>query len=167
MAKAAAKTTKLVTTRIDIDHNKRAKVAAILNQLLADASDMTMRTKHAHWNVKGSHFIGLHKYFDELYEALGEHVDEIAERTAALGGFVKGRLGDAASATRLPAFPDNVQEGMAVVKILADSLGEFSNAVREGIDETEELDDKVTSDMLTGISGNLDKHLWFLEAHLR
>ena len=177
MAKAAAKTLKseprktgtgkLDTTRIDIDHNKRAKTVALLNQLLADASDMTMRTKHAHWNVKGPHFIGLHKYFDELYDVLGKHVDEIAERTAALGGFVKGRLSDAAGASRLPAFSDDTQDGLDVVRAVADALGQFSNAVRDGIDETEDLDDKVTSDMLTGISGDLDKHLWFLEAHLR
>ena len=178
MARSAAKTAAPSTagktagaaigkTRIDIESNSRARVAAMLNQLLADGTDMTMRTKHAHWNVKGPHFIGLHKHFDELYGVLGEHVDEIAERTAALGGFVKGRLSDAAGATRLKEFPESVQEGLDVVRHIADALGQYSNAIREGIDQAEELDDMVTSDMLTGISGDLDKHLYFLEAHLR
>ena len=158
---------KVQSTRIDLENDSRVKVAEILNKLLADASDLTMQSKHAHWNVKGPHFIGLHKLFDEIYDGLGEHVDEIAERTAALGAHVRGRLQDAASATRLKPFPDGVTEGMAVVRALADALGEFANSVREGIDQTDELDDMVTSDMLTGIAGDLDKHLWFLEAHLR
>lgn len=98
---------------------------------------------------------------------MGEHVDEIAERTASLGAHVKGRLQDAAGATRLKEFPADTTEGLAVVRALADALGTFANSVREGIDAAEELEDMVTSDMLTGIAGALDKHLWFLEAHLR
>ena len=165
MAKANLKSVE--TTRIDIEKDSRARVAELLNKLLADASDLTMQSKHAHWNVKGPHFIGLHKLFDDIYEGVGEHVDEIAERTAALGAHVKGRLQDAAEATRLKEFPATTTEGMAVVRALADSLGAFANSVREGIDATDELEDMVTSDMLTGIAGALDKHLWFLEAHLR
>ena len=123
--------------------------------------------KHAHWNVTGSHFIGLHKYFDELHDVIGEHSDDIAERAAALGGFVTGRLSDAAKNTQLREFPTDAREGLEVVRVLADSVAQFSNSVREAIDQTEELKDVVTSDMLNGISGSLDKHLWFLEAHLR
>lgn len=165
MPKSSLKT--IETTRIDIVKDNRAKVADLLNKLLADASDLTMQSKHAHWNVKGPHFIALHKLFDEIYEAMGEHVDEIAERTASLGAHVKGRLQDAAGATRLKEFPADTTEGLAVVRALADALGTFANSVREGIDAAEELEDMVTSDMLTGIAGALDKHLWFLEAHLR
>ena len=168
MARTAAKTTKkLDSTRIDIDHNKRAKIADMLNQLLADSSDLAMRTKHAHWNVKGPHFIGLHKYFDELYDVIGGHVDTIAERTAAVGGYVKGRLSDAAGSTSLKEFPQDAEDGMDVLKAMADGVGHVANAIRDGIDAAEELEDMVTSDMLTGIAGDLDKHLWFLEAHLR
>lgn len=155
------------STRIDIDPAKRAKVAALLNALLADCADMSMRTKHAHWNVRGPNFIALHTFYDELYDVLNAHGDAIAERTAAMGGFVKGRLSDAAASTRLPKYPDEALDGMATVAALADALGMVSNAVRDGIETAESLDDIVTSDLLTGVSGDLDKYLWFLEAHLR
>ena len=163
MAKAAA----LDPTRIDIAKANRAKVTDLLNQLLADSTDLAARTKHAHWNVKGPHFIALHTYFDELHEAIGAHIDEIAERTAALGAPVRGRLSDAARHTRLKEFPDGVEQGMDVVRVLADSVGAFANSVREGISTAEDHDDMVSADMLTGIAASLDKHLWFLEAHLR
>jgi starvation-inducible DNA-binding protein len=154
-------------TRIDISRPNRQKVEALLNQMLADLTDMALRTKHAHWNVTGPHFIALHKHFDGLYDVLQGHVDAVAERAAALGAFVPGRLSDAAKATRLPEFPQSTREGMAVVKALASALAAVSNAAREGIDTAEAEKDMVTSDLLTQVSGDLDKQLYFLESHLR
>jgi starvation-inducible DNA-binding protein len=69
--------------------------------------------------------------------------------------------------TRLKAFPKKLADDLAFVQAVADAFGKFSNAVRDAIDDTDELDDTVTSDMLTQIDGETDKHLWFLEAHLR
>ncbi|MGL4494462.1 MAG: Dps family protein, partial [Beijerinckiaceae bacterium] len=89
MATAARKSNvkALDSTRIDIERKSRVEMTALLNDLLADASDLSMQCKNAHWNVKGPHFIGLHNLFDELYAGVGEHIDEIAERIGALGGY--------------------------------------------------------------------------------
>lgn len=154
-------------TRIDIARPNREKVEALLNQLLADLTDMAARTKHAHWNVTGPHFIALHEHFDGLHAVLTGHIDAVAERTAALGGFVRGRLSDAAGATRLKEFPEATRDGMAVVKALAGALADVSNAARDGIETCEDESDLVTADLLTGLSGDLDKQLYFLESHLR
>jgi starvation-inducible DNA-binding protein len=35
----------------------------LLNRRLADAIDLQLQLKQAHWNVKGPHFIGLHAPF--------------------------------------------------------------------------------------------------------
>ena len=43
----------------------------------------------------------------------------------------------------------------------------FGKAVRAAIDETAKLGDADTADLFTGISRDLDKYLWFLEAHLQ
>lgn len=166
MAKAKSAST-AVKTRIDISADNRKKVGALLNQLLADASDLSMQCKHAHWNVAGPHFIGLHKLFDELYEAAGEHIDLLAERIAALGVKVHGRLQDAEKNTQLTPFPDKLPDDLAFVSALANVFGDFSNSVRDAIDKTEDLEDMVTSDLLNGIDQKTDQHLWFLEAHLR
>ena len=39
--------------------------------------------------------------------------------------------------------------------------------MRAGIDDTANLGDADTADLFTGISRELDKYLWFLEAHLQ
>ena len=40
-------------------------------------------------------------------------------------------------------------------------------AVREAIDEAAKAGDADTSDLFTGVSRDLDKRLWLLEAHLQ
>ncbi len=165
MAEAALKSVK--STRIDIQADVRRDICAILQQALADSSDLSMQAKTAHWNVKGSDFIQLHKLFDDLYEEMSEHVDTIAERMAALGGVVYGRVQDAAKATRLKPYPMDLAQGMDHVKALADAYSTFGNELRGDIDECEDKGDKVTGDMLNAITGAVDKNLWFLEAHLK
>jgi starvation-inducible DNA-binding protein len=51
------------------------------------------------------------------------------------------------------------------VATLIERFSKTANTVREQIDQTDELGDKDTADLLTEISRNLDKQLWFLEAH--
>ena len=50
---------------------------------------------------------------------------------------------------------------------LANALAAVAAAGRKGIDQTADLKDMVTSDMLTEITRGLDKQLWFVEAHLQ
>lgn len=157
----------LEPTRIDVKADARTKACEILQQALADAADLAMQTKTAHWNVKGPHFIALHKLFDEFYEDVSGHVDTIAERMAALGGKVKGRVQDAAESTRLKPYPLDLTDGMEHVAALADSYGAFANEIRGDIDKLDEIDDQVTADILSQLTADVDKKLWFLEAHLR
>jgi starvation-inducible DNA-binding protein len=79
-------------TENDIAKGRRAELNALMNQRLADAIDLQAQMKQAHWNVKGPHFIGLHKLFDEIYEGVGEYVDLIAERIVQLGGVAEGTV---------------------------------------------------------------------------
>jgi starvation-inducible DNA-binding protein len=46
-------------------------------------------------------------------------------------------------------------------------LAAFGKSVRSAIDDTDEFGDKDTADLFTGISRQVDKYLWFLEAHLQ
>lgn len=47
------------------------------------------------------------------------------------------------------------------------ALADFGAKVREDIDSTGRYGDAGTADLLTGISRDVDKHLWLLEAHLQ
>lgn len=158
---------KSFSTKIDLPADDRAKLTALLNQQLADTTDLRMQTKHAHWNVKGPGFYSLHLLFDSLAESLDDPIDDIAERITALGGVAYGTPREVAKATRVPEFPADAHDSMKVVGLLIERWATVASSTRAAIDEAEKYGDKDTADLFTGLSRDLDKHLWFLEAHLQ
>ncbi len=157
----------LHNTKIDIEKGQREKVIEILNQRLADASDLKSQAKQAHWNVKGMNFIALHELFDQVASDLDPHVDDIAERITTLGGVALGTVRVAAQNSSLSEYPLEISDGAAHVDALSNALADFGKKVRADIDATDELGDKDTADLFTGISRSIDKMLWFVEAHLQ
>jgi starvation-inducible DNA-binding protein len=153
-------------TRNDLSLEVRRQMADLLNQSLADLFDLLSQTKQAHWNVKGMHFIALHELFDELAAELDGHIDTIAERVTALGGTANGTARMAAAASRLPEFPADLIGSRAFVEALADRYGLAANNTRKAIDVADEAGDANTADLFTEVSRDLDKRLWFLEAHI-
>jgi len=156
---------KMDETENDISKERRSELNTLLNQRPADAVDLQMQMKQAHWNVKGPSFIGLHELFDKVADAVAGYVDEIGERVVQLGGIAEGAVRMAASRTRLPEYPPEIAEGMAHVEGVARALSTFGQKARNTIAEADELDDADTADRFTEISRGIDKWLWFVEAH--
>jgi len=154
-------------TKIDIKKGTREKIIGILNQRLADASDLKSQAKQAHWNVKGMNFIALHELFDQVATELDPYVDDIAERITTLGGVALGTVRVAAQNSSLSEYPLEISDGASHVDALSNALADFGKKVRADIDTTDELGDKDTADLFTGISRGIDKLLWFVEAHLQ
>lgn len=154
-------------TSIDIPAGTRAEMIALLNQHLADTSDLYSQTKQAHWNVKGIHFYPLHLLFDQLAEKREDEADLIAERATALGGYATGTIRMAAAASRLPEIPTDIDAGVDYVRALVDRYALHANNTRQGIDQADQAGDADTADLLTEISRELDKDLWFLQAHVQ
>lgn len=154
-------------TKADLPEKNREKLVELLNARLADLLDLQSQAKQAHWNVKGPNFIALHELFDEIAGGLRDFVDDVAERAVQLGGLAMGTARLAAKVSTLPEYPADIADGVAHVKALSDAMALCGKHIRAAIDSSEELGDKGTADLFTGISRGLDKHLWFVEAHLQ
>ena len=155
----------LYKTENDIPQEVRLKLNVLANQGLADAVDLQMQMKQAHWNVKGPHFIGLHELFDQIDEAVESYVDLIAERIVQLGGIAEGTVRVAAGRSRLEEYPLVIADGCAHVEAVSYALSTFGREARATINQANELDDADTADIFTEISRGIDKWLWFVEAH--
>jgi starvation-inducible DNA-binding protein len=166
-AKPAKPEARMFPTRNDLPEDARRQVVAVLNGVVADLLDLYSQTKHAHWNLKGPNFIGLHKLLDELAEGVEGQADEAAERATALGGVVLGTVRMSAATTRLSDFPADVFSTRTVAQVLADRYAAAGKLVRGGIDTADALDDKATADLLTDVSRLLDKSTWLLESHVQ
>src|SRR5688572_13633541 len=157
----------LHNTKIDLSKDQREKVIALLNSRLADASDLKSQAKQAHWNVKGMSFIALHELFDDVATAVEGHIDLIAERITTLGGTAMGTVRLAAENSSLTEYPHEITDGAAHVDALSTALADFAKVVRKGIDEAADLGDQDTADIFTEVSREIDKQLWFVEAHIQ
>jgi starvation-inducible DNA-binding protein len=154
-------------TKIDLTEKVRRNVIVILNNRLADAIDLQSQVKQAHWNVKGPHFIALHELFDKISDVVLEQIDEIAERITSLGGTAEGTVAVAAKRSQLKNYPLSITAGKDHLFYLSTQLSVYGKAVRADIDGTDQLGDKDSADLMTGISREIDKYLWFIEAHLQ
>jgi starvation-inducible DNA-binding protein len=154
-------------TKIDIAAETRGKLIEILNQRLADASDLKSQAKQAHWNVKGMNFIALHELFDQVATEADGYTDLIAERVTTLGGTALGTVRLAAERSSLAEYPHEITDGRDHVDALSNALADFGKKVRLNIDDSDDLGDKDTSDIFTEISRGIDKLLWFVEAHIQ
>ena len=153
-------------TRNDLPAEVRDQVVPMLDRRLADAIDLGAQVKHAHWNVKGPNFIALHELFDQIAERIEEHTDTLAERITALGGVAHGTIASVARTSSLKPYPEELSEGLRHVEALASALADFGAKIRKAIDDSARAGDADTSDLFTGLSREIDKDLWFLEAHL-
>ena len=154
-------------TKNDLAKKNREKIIETLNARLADAIDLKTQAKQAHWNVKGAQFIALHELFDQVATAVEAHVDLIAERVTALGGTAMGTARVVAQRSTLSEYPLEIVDGMAHVDALSTAMADFGKKVRKGIDDTDKLGDADTADLFTEVSREIDKLLWFVEAHIQ
>lgn len=160
-------TPKMYATKNDLSLKRRTELNTLMNQRLADAVDLQMQMKQAHWNVKGPSFIALHELFDKVYADVESYVDLIAERIVQLGGIADGTVRISAARTRLNEYPLALAEGMAHVEAVALALSAFGREIRSAINIAGELEDADTADLFTEVSRGIDKWLWFVEAHLQ
>lgn len=153
-------------TKIDIPAETREQLIRLLNERLADLIDLRRQAKQAHWNVRGPNFLSLHQHFDDLAATLAEHIDDVAERIAALGGIAEGTLAAVAKRTTLAACSVESISEYSQLDVISTSLATVGRSMRSAIDRAENLADVNTADLITGVSSDLDKQLWLLEAHI-
>jgi len=154
-------------TLIDLPLATRKAVISILQARLADAVDLGIQAKLAHWNVRGATFIALHELFDKVSAQAFDHADMIAERIGQLGGVVHGTVQETAKETTLPKFNAKLSKPAETTTAVAKALASFAKHCRHAIETTNDHDDEVTSDLFTEVTRATDKMLWFVEAHLQ
>ena len=167
MAKAAASAVRTYKSSVGVPEENRQALIALINARLADSVDLRSQVKWAHWNVKGINFIALHELFDSLAAHLEDQTDTIAERAVTLGGVANGTTREAAAKSGLKEADLTASDGPSQLKWLVHNVAHHANALRQAIKEAGDLGDDITVDMFTTLTRELDKDLWFLEAHLQ
>jgi starvation-inducible DNA-binding protein len=148
------------------DKNSQA-VAERLNKILADEHVLYTKTRNYHWNVEGSNFMEMHKFYESLYTELAETIDEIAERISKIGHYAQARLKDFTANTNLLEQDYTNDQN----KQLQNLLDDHETIVRELrkciIDFDKEYKDAGSTDFVTGLIKDHEKWAWFLRSYLK
>jgi starvation-inducible DNA-binding protein len=148
-----------------LDAEVGGQVAAILQMRLHAMNDLQLTLKHAHWNVVGPHFIGVHEMLDPQIEVIRAYADEIAERIATLGASPKGTPGVLVSERTWDDYSIGRADAIAHLGALDLVYQGVIEDHRKAADETQEID-PVTNDMLIGHLHQIELFHWFIRAHL-
>jgi len=154
------------TPSIDLKSNTKSAMIELLNARLAEAIDLSLLTKQAHWNLKGPQFIAVHEMLDGFRDGLDVHTDTIAERVAQLDGIALGTVQTVAKDTSLKPYPTDIRKVPDHLEALAERYAAAGKAARDAIDTADEAGDADTADIFTAYSRDLDKDLWFIKSHL-
>lgn len=146
------------------DLSRAAGVEKFLSPLLHNLIALAVNAKQAHWHLRGTNFIGVHEFLDEVVAHAQDASDTVAERVVALGLPVDGRIETVAKRATTPEMSPGFQQSVAAVaEVIAqiDATLETANAAVEGLDEV----DLVSQDYVIAIAQQLDKDRWFLFSH--
>ena len=154
--------------KIGISKENLSGVTHILNGFLADEFLLYLKTRNAHWNIEGSDFHTMHKFFEEQYEQLDETMDEVAERIRMLGHYAPATMKSYLELTHLTELSRQENDSAGFIKELLGDHESIIIRLRENINLfASELNDLGTSDFITGLMETHEKMAWMLRAHLK
>lgn len=148
-----------------LSENTRETSIDLLNSRLADAVQLTLAVKQAHWNIKGPSFIGIHELLDGVADHLRDSADMMAERCVILGGQARGTVQSVAEDSTIAAYPLEAQNQKVHVEALTERFMEFGKSLRESMETAGEVGDEDTADLFTEVSRTVDKDAWFIGSH--
>ena len=116
-------------TKNDVSANAKQVSIALLNARLADAIDLALLTKQAHWNIKGPQFIALHEMIDSFRTEIDGHVDTMAERVVQLGGTALGTTQAVAKSSTLAPYPTDIHASKDHLAALIERYAKVASGV--------------------------------------
>jgi starvation-inducible DNA-binding protein len=152
---------------IGLTEEQRRGVVNLLNQNLANAYLLLIKTKKYHWDVVGPQFRSLHELWEEHYQALTESIDSIAERVRMLGGYPLGTAQGFLEAASIQEHEGEVPSASGMVQNLVDDHELIIRTMREHIDQcSDEFHDEGTADFLTGLMEQHEEMAWMLRSFI-
>lgn len=146
---------------------KYEKTKAILNQAVADLSQLSALIHQTHWYMRGPGFLTQHPKMDEYRDAIELQLDEISERLITLDGAPYSTLKEFAEHSKITLEPTtyNVATNERF-KALVTAFRYLTTLYQKGLDASDAEGDDVTNDIFVDGKAWLEKTLWMLQAEL-
>ena len=140
---------------------------AVLNQLVADLSAMSVLIHQTHWYMRGPEFLTLHPLMDEYMAEIDDQLDVVSERLVALGGAPYSTLTEWADHTGIKSAPGRFEDSTATrFGWLVTAYRYLAGVYQQGIEVSGQEGDDSTQDVFIGYKRDVEKRIWMLQAQL-
>ena len=138
-----------------------------LKTLLATQYAFVIKAQYFHWNVEGSDFSQLHKFFGKIYEEVYDNsIDQTAEFIRIMDEYTPGsferfqELSLVQGQTKIPRARLMIEELYADTQIIIDLLNQCFAAA-------EQENSQGVADFVAGRIDAMGKHGWMLRSFLK
>ena len=149
-------------TPTDLSNEAVSKLSTKLNEILADAFALYLKTKNFHWHVSGPHFRDYHLLLDEQSEQIFGTTDELAERVRKIGGTTLRSIGHIA---KLQTISDNNDDFVPAHEMLRELMNDNKHvaaSMRECHELADKYEDAATGGLLENFIDETERRTWFL-----
>lgn len=143
---------------------KSEKVVSMLNTHLADLHMVYSHLHNFHWNIESPAFFEFHEHLQDMYEDVAEKIDDVAERLLMIGERPIANLVDYVEMSSLDSLPSVAIGAIEVAEYVLSDLNHLIENIRDGIKESEAVDDQGTMDFLVEMLRDHEKTRWFWSA---
>lgn len=146
---------------------KYPQTKAVLNQLVADLSQLSMVVHQTHWYMRGTNFLKLHPLMDEWMDDLNDQLDVISERLIALDGAPYSTLQEMADHTKISDEKGTYDKTISQrFETLSKDYRYLADLYQKGIEVSDVEKDFSTQDIFIGFKTATEKRLWMIQAEL-
>ncbi|MBM7095908.1 DNA starvation/stationary phase protection protein [Bacillus sp. H-16] len=138
----------------------------ILNRHVSNFNVLFVKLHNYHWFVKGPDFFTLHVKFEELYNEVAGHIDELAERLLAVQGKPVATMREYLETATVKE-AEGESSANEMVEALVKDFDTLVEELKGDIETLEEhVGDEATADMLIGVRQSFEKHNWMLRSYM-
>lgn len=142
------------------------KLVKSLNKQVANLSVFFTKLHHYHWYVEGVSFFAFHAKLEELYDAVNELYDEVAERVLMIGGNPVSNLKEYLELSVIEEASGKEDAKVMLTHVLND-YKVLRDEFYETLKLAQDAGDEVTADLLIGAIADFEKNIWMLGATVK
>ncbi|NYB75236.1 DNA starvation/stationary phase protection protein [Sedimentibacter hydroxybenzoicus DSM 7310] len=143
------------------------KYADLLQKYLSNLAVLNVKFHNIHWNVIGGQFVQVHVFTEELYDALFESYDEVAELLKMKNLTPLSTMAEYLEKTdieEIKAKDFSIKEALELVKKDIEFMKESATNIRNMADEEGDFE---TVAIFEGYVAAFSKNIWFIGSMLK
>lgn len=141
-------------------------LAEDLKVILASSYAYQLKAHYFHWNVEGSDFAQLHKFFGKLYEEVFDSIDKTAEVIRQLDEYAPGSF-DRFRSLSIVDGQTKVPRARLMLEELLEDTNKLLDLTKRVFDVAVEEKQEGIADFIAGRIDAFAKHAWMLRSFLK